>query len=176
MIYSRHYHIHLTSELSKLHMLLWKPFIVPELFWSSLYGLVLLWVYELVCYLWFIPLIARHVIHQFASCSSWLKTLQDCCTVVCWCVLALLFLVILIPPKTYCILQEFLCASKATCNQTRTLGPSDTERKFEPWVLRQYRGLLSNWLWVIEAKAKVIIIPVFKAQSLHYEVIIVNLL
>jgi len=50
-------------------------------------------------HLWFIPLIARHVIHQFASCSSRLKTLQDCCTVVCWCVLALLFLVILIPPK-----------------------------------------------------------------------------
>ena len=127
----------LTSELSKLHMLLWKPFIIPELFWSSLYCLVLLWVYELVCYLWFIPLIARHVIHQFASCSSWLKTLQDCCTIVCWCVLALLFLVILIPPKTYCILQEFLCVSaKLLANQTRTLGPFDTERKLEPLVLR----------------------------------------
>ena len=150
----------LTSELSKLQLLLWKPFIIPELFWSSLRGLVLLWVYELVCYLWFIPLIARHVIHQFASCSSWLKTLQDCCTVVCWCVLALLFLVILIPPKLTAYCRSSFAPAKLLANQTSTLGPSDTERKFEPWVLRQYRGLLSNWLWVIEAKAS-IIIPIF---------------
>ena len=119
----------LTSELSKLQMLLWKPFIVPELFWSSLHGLVLLWVYELVCYLWFIPLIARHVIHQFASCSSRLKTLQDCCTVVCWCVLALLFLVILIPPKLTAYCRSSFAPAKLLVTGIRTLGPSDTEHK-----------------------------------------------
>ena len=170
MIYSRHYYIHWQVSCPSYNCCSESFYcsraVLEFLPWFSV--IVSVWV---SFHLWFIPLIARHVIHQFASCSSWLKTLQDCCTVVCWCVLALFFLGNFNTTQTYCILQEFLCASKATCNQTRTLGPSDTERKFEPWVLRQYRGLLSNWLWVIKAKAKVIIIPVFKAQSFLYEAI-----